>query len=371
MHPTDRKRRIVVVLGMHRSGTSVITRGLQPLGVSLGEQLLPEADDNPKGFWEDADVNALNIDLLAALGHDWHTFAPIRSSELAAAEVKDFKLRALAILRDRLRLTDCFGLKDPRIPRLLGFWQDVFDHLQLNASYVIVCRNPLSVARSLAKRNGFELEKGYYLWLEHVRESLVETEKQSRIVVDYDLFLDDPAIQLRRIAQVLELNFDPGNSNLAEFLAGFVESSLRHNLYRIEDLPLDQALPPAVVELYKATLALASDTLAFDDAGFKSLLERLTAEACDLYPALLYMQKCEERAISANCERDQRTAALNHALAAQKAEIARLNQEVFNLGAQLSAVHGSRAWKFVCSVRSLVAPFRVQQSAQAQEIQPE
>ena len=371
MHPTDREQRIVVVLGMHRSGTSVITRGLQTLGVCLGEHLLPEADDNPKGFWEDADVNALNIDLLATLGHDWHTFAPIRHGELAAPVVNDFKLRALAILRDRLRLTDCFGLKDPRIARLLGFWQEVFRHLQLNASYVIVCRNPLSVARSLAKRNGFEVEKGYYLWLEHVLESLVKTEEQLRIVVDYDLFLDDPARQLRRIAHTLGLNFDPGNSNLAEFIAEFVEGSLRHNQYQIEDLPLDQALPPAALELYKATLALASDTLAFESTAFKSLQEHLSEQARYLYPALLYMQALEERASSAARQRDQQTAALNHALAAQQAEIGRLNQEVFSLRTQLSAIHGSRAWKFVCSVRSLVALFRVRRSTQAHEFQPE
>lgn len=68
------KKEIVVVLGMHRSGTSAITRSLKVLGVDLGGRLLPaEAGINDKGFWEDVDITAFNVDLLHALGHDWHT----------------------------------------------------------------------------------------------------------------------------------------------------------------------------------------------------------------------------------------------------------------------------------------------------------
>ena len=76
-------KQIVVVLGMHRSGTSAITRGLQVLGVELGSNLLsPEAGINDKGFWEDVDVTAFNDEFLKELGHDWHTLTPIMSEEL-------------------------------------------------------------------------------------------------------------------------------------------------------------------------------------------------------------------------------------------------------------------------------------------------
>lgn len=363
-----REQRVVVVLGMHRSGTSVITRALQALGVSLGDRLMPPAEENPKGFFEDLDINATNIALLQALGHDWHSLSPILSPELTAGVVSEFKLRALSILRERLALTDCFGFKDPRLARLLVFWQDVFAKLQIAADYVIVCRNPLSVARSLTKRNGFDVEKGYYLWFEHVLESLVRTENQNCIVVDYDLFLEDPAKQLRRIARALGLEFDPRSPMVAEFIAGFVEDSLRHNQYRFEDLPLDQALPPCVADLYKTVLELASDNLAFDSPTFKSLLERFAAQAREFYPALLYMRRCEDKAASAARqlalipERDRQIAVLNKAVAEQQADISRLNSEISSLAAQLSAIHGSRAWKILCLLRSVVLPFRSRSS---------
>lgn len=145
-------KQIVVVLGMHRSGTSAITRGLEVLGINLGDRLLPaESENNEKGFWEDIDITAFNVDLLAAMGHDWHTLAPIRPDEFHSEPIASLKLRAAQLLRNKLTETDWFGVKDPRMARLMPFWQTVFNHLQLNVSYVIACRNPMNVARSLEK----------------------------------------------------------------------------------------------------------------------------------------------------------------------------------------------------------------------------
>ena len=59
-------KRLIVVLGMHRSGTSAITRGLQVMGVGLGDRMMPAMPDNVKGFWEDVDLNALNMEMLSA-----------------------------------------------------------------------------------------------------------------------------------------------------------------------------------------------------------------------------------------------------------------------------------------------------------------
>ncbi len=49
---------LIVVLGMHRSGTSVLTRAMETLGANLGSRLMPAAaGNNDKGFFEDIDVN--------------------------------------------------------------------------------------------------------------------------------------------------------------------------------------------------------------------------------------------------------------------------------------------------------------------------
>ena len=118
---------MIVVLGMHRSGTSAITRGLQVLGVGLGDDLLPAQKDNQKGFWEDTDLNKINEELLHALGADWHTLRPISANDLAGPDIHDFHNRALDIVRRRCRENTIFGFKDPRTAVLLPFWRGVFD----------------------------------------------------------------------------------------------------------------------------------------------------------------------------------------------------------------------------------------------------
>jgi hypothetical protein len=157
------RKRIIVVLGMHRSGTSAITRGLKAFGVDLGEKLMPAvAGINEKGFWEDLDVYDLNNDLLHFLGYEWHTLEPIQRSECERDDLVSFRQRAVELLRERLKNTAIFGLKDPRIARLLPFWRIVFEDLSTNAGYIIVIRHPLSVVDSLKKRDGFESEKSSY-----------------------------------------------------------------------------------------------------------------------------------------------------------------------------------------------------------------
>lgn len=272
------QKRIVTVLGMHRSGTSAITRGLQVLGVDLGEGLLPpQKGVNDKGFWEDGDVTEFNNEVLAALGREWDSLQPIQSDELNQPHIEAFKLRAVQLLRKKTADTTCFGLKDPRMPRLIPFWQDVFAHVGLSASYVIACRNPMSVAHSLAKRNGFPLEKGYLLWLEHMLCCLRQTQGHLRVFVDYDRMLSDPTRQLARVAEALNLPFVQDSPALAEYRQEFLENDLRHNNFELADLPLDPAVPADVLALSKLVQELTTDTCR-DDAALVEELSGLWVE---------------------------------------------------------------------------------------------
>ena len=68
----ESKKKLIVVLGMHRSGTSVTAKSLQVLGVDLGDNLMPAIrNNNEAGFWEDVDINNFNIKLLDKIGSDW------------------------------------------------------------------------------------------------------------------------------------------------------------------------------------------------------------------------------------------------------------------------------------------------------------
>ncbi len=317
------RKRIVVVLGMHRSGTSAITRGLQVLGIDLGTRLLAaEAGNNEKGFWEDIDVTAFNVDLLAALGHDWHTLTPIQPAELQNEAIASLKLRAAQLLRGKMMDIDWFGLKDPRISRLMPFWLEVFEHLQLDVSYVIACRNPMNVAGSLEKRNGFALEKSYLLWYEHMLLSMQYTANARRVFVDYDLILGEPERQLARIAASLGVPFSADSEAFVQYRNEFLESSLRHNAYAPEDLRLDSAVTAQVLQLQELLTDLVADRVE-DDAHIAAQVETLHRAMAGRYPEYRLMRGLEDRCHNLKLRLDEaETIAANLAAQANEARSA-------------------------------------------------
>lgn len=290
------KKTIIVVLGMHRSGTSAITRSLKVLGVDLGDNLMPQAEaNNAKGFWEDLDINTLNIELLHALGHEWHSIQPISLAELTSPTAESFKLRAIIMLRNKIKNTKIFGLKDPRICRLLPFWQSIFDHLKINTKYIIASRNPMSIARSLNKRDGFDFEKSYYLWLDHITHSITSTSDKLRIVVDYDLLIESPAEQLQRISSFLELNFNVESKEFLEYKKDFIEVSLRNTHFNKEDLLLEYSAPKPAIDIYYSLYEIAKDEVSLDNSGLKLLIKNYINFHQNHLPILKYITKTEEK----------------------------------------------------------------------------
>lgn len=256
------KKRIIVVLGVHRSGTSAVTRGLKVLGVELGNNLVPAGPDNTRGFWEDFDLNALNIEMLAAIGSDWHYLEPIAAGDFEILRSKGYFDRAAAWLREKVRGVYIFGCKDPRLAKLAPFWKEVFRHCNFDVSYILVVRHPLSVAKSLAERDGFDVVKCYLLWLEHVLISVASTTDERRVFVDYDRMMQSPDHEINRIAERLDLSIDP--TELQYYKREFLDTKLRHTVYSPKDLALDDACPPLVREIYAAVSDMAADSAHYE-----------------------------------------------------------------------------------------------------------
>lgn len=288
-------KKIIVVLGMHRCGTSVITRALSTLGVDLGNHLMPASGgNNDKGFWEDVDFNELNIELLKTLGHDWHSLAPVSPEEWLNPVLDQFRAQAKQIIANKFQATDCFGVKDPRMARTMPFWINVFDEIGLEASYIIAFRNPGNAARSLAARDGFELEKGYFLWQEHMLLSLKYSEGAQRVIVDYDLMLKNPNDQIKRIASKLGLSYDESHPALKEFLEHFLEKDLRHHKVGLDDLIDDKSATASLVRLSQLIASLASERIA-DDAKVKDTINASFIELFENYPAYKLMNILDQR----------------------------------------------------------------------------
>ena len=286
---------MILILGMHRSGTSALAGGVAALGAGFGERLMQAVpDQNAKGFWEDLDVVSTDDRVLLALGRTWDSIEPIAPDEWKQPELGRLADEALELLKQRLDEHRVWAVKDPRASRLLPFWQPLIERAGAVASYVIALRNPLSVARSLAARDGFAAEKSHLLWMGHMLAAMDDSAGATRVVVDYDRLLHAPARELERVARALRMPFDGEvRAGVAEYANSMVSFDLRHSAFEAGALRHDPRVPGIVADAFELLQGLAgeSDEPAPDASagewaaigrsfrGFRPVFRRL--DACD------------------------------------------------------------------------------------------
>jgi hypothetical protein len=267
--------RAVLVIGMHRSGTSALARGLQMLGVYLGNNFLDTRPDNPTGYWEDKNIYELNERLLAALGLKWEEVALIDDTRWHRPEVEVLLAEAVEYLRSHFVSHPLWGFKDPRTIRLLPFWQSVLRRLDVHVSYLVVIRNPRSVAQSLLKRHGMEEITAHFLWLVYMVPYLSEIAGKPFIVADYDMVMADPRQQIERIARGLKIPLDEGATTaIKQFAGDFLDPNLRHSFFKESDFDTNPRLRPLTREAYLWLRRIAEDRIATDSLQFWSAWER-------------------------------------------------------------------------------------------------
>jgi len=264
----------VLVLGMHRSGTSALTRVLNLRGADLGRDLLAPKDDNEAGFWENSAILALHEKLLTQLGVTWHDVA-IPAAWLDSPAAQDFKRDLANILREQFGDKRLLLVKDPRLSLLVPLWLEVLRAQNVRPMFAIMVRDPAEVAASLAKRDGFSAAKSNLLWLQHMHEAERATRAQPRVFVHYERVLADWSRELARIEQHLELDLPQLDATTKQEIEHFLQPQLRHHRR-----PSSDEHQPRLLQRFYATLTSAcadeksaSRNLLALDAEFDDLLE--------------------------------------------------------------------------------------------------
>src|SRR5215210_7381909 len=92
----------VCIGGMHRSGTSMVANLLRLCGLHLGPEteMLPPAEDNPEGFWENVNFRGLNDEILAALGGTFDSPPPLPDGWHECETLNPMREKAGALLRE-------------------------------------------------------------------------------------------------------------------------------------------------------------------------------------------------------------------------------------------------------------------------------
>lgn len=216
----------VVVVGMHRSGTSATTRAINLLGVPLCERtdLWLASRGNPTGYWESASLAQFNERLLRRAGSAW--WCPPVLGELEHL-VESVSLRTAADLFMRLHPMEQWVWKDPRTCMTLPFWREALD---ARLACVLVLRNPLEIAESLRARDGIGMRWGLALWERYSRHALQALDGQDVIVTEYAELIDDPLGWVGRTSALLGERGLVLDAAPAE-VAGFLRRELRHAVF--------------------------------------------------------------------------------------------------------------------------------------------
>jgi hypothetical protein len=258
----------IVIVGVGRSGTSAITRGVQALGVELGSRLRPGGAKNPTGFFEDEDLLAINQRLKRLLGIRGDSVRLIDTEEWQTPAVRALQAEVVETVRRGFGQYPLWGYKYARTLRLLPFWREVFRALRLDVRYVVALRNPLSVARSRAQldpRRGTQ-EQSDLEWLVNVVPYFRDLRDRPFVVVEYDRVLAHPAQQMQRIAAALGLPVNQQTEAAIQAYADqFLRPGMRHSVFTDRDLGGDGQLNELTREAYLWLRRLATDECDAND----------------------------------------------------------------------------------------------------------
>jgi GT2 family glycosyltransferase/glycosyltransferase involved in cell wall biosynthesis/Tfp pilus assembly protein PilF len=312
-------RPIVIVLGMHRSGTSICSHVLSALGVDMADAIAAH-ESNAKGHWERRQIVDLNDRVLEHFNRGYYTQfhdfgLPV--AWWADPEVSEVRRQIVAYLTARMGDAP-FGFKDPRTARLLPMWHQIFGELGLAPKFIICLRSPAQVARSLHARDGLDPDIGEFRWFSYVVDCFRYTKNYEVCVLEYEKWFEAPKTNLAKLHEFIgpfvlerELDIDP-------IISDIVDDQLRHDNSR-----LAEARQPLVRSLY----ALAQR--AGDDPAARERIHDIAAQ----YRSFDQMQRPFHRAFEQNTKtalqlpaREQKIAELAEAAKTAQAEIARLRE---------------------------------------------
>ncbi|MFV0301311.1 MAG: glycoside hydrolase family 99-like domain-containing protein [Paracoccus sp. (in: a-proteobacteria)] len=249
----------LLVLGMHRSGTSMLARLLNIAGFDLPSDLIGATKDNTAGHWEPVRFNDMNQALLVALDSDWHDWSALRLDTAPADLVASYRADLRAWIASERGAHDSLVLKEPRTCRIAPLVLAALDDEGMDSHIVIPFRNPIEVARSLYNRDGMPLRDGVLLWLRHVLDAECFSRGRPRGFVDYASLMQNPQAEMRRLGRDLKLDrLDLSETLLAE-TKGFISGKIRHHASDLDTLKSVDYTAGLALETYEALTALVAD----------------------------------------------------------------------------------------------------------------
>lgn len=223
------QRQGLIILGMHRSGTSAVAGTAVRLGLAAPLTPLPSAEDNPSGFYESHPIVEINHHLLRAENCFWDTCLTYEPERLNQRLQADDRQAMANILIREFGASAGFVMKDPRLCLTLSAWLPAFETIGASPVVLIVVRHPLEVSYSLMKRNGFSQDTTAALWLWHMLEAERLSRGTRRAILFYSHLLHDWRSSVIRTGQTAGITWPLPIEQAASDIDNFLSASARHH----------------------------------------------------------------------------------------------------------------------------------------------
>ncbi|HLP80012.1 MAG TPA: glycosyltransferase [Acidobacteriota bacterium] len=216
----------ILIVGMHRSGTSLCAGILRLLGVDFGQNLMLASPNNEKGYFEHNELYQINEDILKTLNTSWDDVKPLEHNWYTKRSIAPFKKKIESVLQKEFNATQLFGIKDPRISLLLPLYKDILTKMKVQVKIIAMYRKDLDVAKSLNARDSLELAKGLELYDKYNR-NIDQYASSNSISIYYDDLIQFPKSCIEKIKDKLQIPIKDYGSFESEIVK-FIDPRLKH-----------------------------------------------------------------------------------------------------------------------------------------------
>lgn len=242
-------KKVYIILGMHRSGTSLMSQIIRSLGAYLGEEneLLGASNDNLDGFFENLEISCADNNILHLLNREWYSLEPIEI-DYNNLEIKRIMFGLKKSVLKLFEKSNEIAIKDPRIALLLPLWEKLFQNLEVEVEYIWIFRNPLEVAESLKKRNGYCKKHSLMLWIYYNLSILTFLKNKTYLLINYKDIIEK-CNEIDKFEKLFDRKFDEYSKRK---ISKIVKSKYRHSNYSYDDVKNMQN--NILTDFYKALL---------------------------------------------------------------------------------------------------------------------
>lgn len=265
------QRRAILVLGMHRSGTSALTGLLGSLGCAMPADGIAAHPDNPKGYWEPLGLVRESDRVFRTARTSWFDPRPLDLTTIPVEAWRDHNQAFARTIEASFGGAPLIAVKDPRLSRLVPLVVSAAGELGYATSAILMLRAPAEIARSIHARDRSTPEHAYALWLRHMIDAERDSRGLPRAIVAYDALLADWRTAIAPVARLVHpAGFDLDAA--APAIEARIDRTLRHHA-AVEVPALDPRIAALMAEAEQAFDAL----LIADDAAAHARIDAVAA----------------------------------------------------------------------------------------------